>query len=339
LLSAEWTAQVRHHQQVETAIEVVDTCAALGVTPTLLKGISISEQYYPEPHLRPMGDVDVLVPQTAREAVETKLIGLGYRPMAGFRFDAESNHGVPLQHPTKQVWVEIHTHLFPRGASVRRTGVFARDDLAGQIVASEFFGRPVQRLTAELQLVYLAGAWVRDLSDEFDVSRAVALFDAIYLLRSSGPRIDWDGMFRWVDNEAAMASTYLLAAYLARHGLNVAPEPILSRLRSAQRTFRAWDLRLVHALIDRYVLEGRIFPPLFHSSRLVHPLLTPRAALTKLLLVLWNVAFPASAHGRYTLRYQLERVPRLMRRLLAALLMLGAAAAGPDSYSQSILFL
>jgi hypothetical protein len=214
-----------------------------------------------------------------------------------------------------KTWVEIHTHLFPRNAAVRTSGVFARGDLAGQIVDSEFFGRRVHRLTPELQLVYLASTWVRDLSDELDISRVVPLLDAIYLLRAHGPRLDLGSILQWVNNEAALASAHLLLTYLARHRLSrVAADPRVIGLRSAQRTLGTMELRILHTLVDRYVLEGRCFPGFFHSSRLWDPLLTPHGPLTKLLLIPWNLVFPRGVPHRYSLGFHLQRVPQVLRR-------------------------
>jgi len=47
LLSADLTAQVRYGNLVDTANEIIDACRTIQVPVTLLKGISISEQYYP----------------------------------------------------------------------------------------------------------------------------------------------------------------------------------------------------------------------------------------------------------------------------------------------------
>jgi len=61
----------------EAAVEVVDACQGVGVRPTLLKGISISHQHYPIPHLRPMGNLDILVPESELERVESSLLRTG----------------------------------------------------------------------------------------------------------------------------------------------------------------------------------------------------------------------------------------------------------------------
>lgn len=98
LVSAELTAQVRHAELVETAIETIDACEAAGTHATLLKGISISDQYYPAAHLRPMNDIDILIPSSAYGAVESMLLQRGFSSSAFPRVDG-LHHGAPLQHP------------------------------------------------------------------------------------------------------------------------------------------------------------------------------------------------------------------------------------------------
>jgi hypothetical protein len=73
---------------------------------------------------------------------------------------------------------------------------------------------------------------------------------------------------------------------------------------------------MIHAMLDNYLLEGRPFTRLFHSSRIWDTLLRPGSPAAKLLSLPWNVVFPLSSPDRYKLRYQLERIPRLLRRLL-----------------------
>ena len=70
--------EVKHGNFVDTANEVIDVCRELQIRPTLLKGISISEQHYPVAHLRPMGDIDVLIPSDAYDSVESALLRRGY---------------------------------------------------------------------------------------------------------------------------------------------------------------------------------------------------------------------------------------------------------------------
>jgi hypothetical protein len=316
LRSAELTAMVRHGARVETALQVIDVCARLGVELTLLKGISISEQVYPEAHLRPMGDVDILVPPDSCNAVESALIELDYFPDPGYQRTAYSNHGVPLRDPQTGVWVEIHSALFRRDTRLGCFGGFDQDALSAKTVDTEFHGRPVKRFTDEMQLLYLAASWVQDISAQgLDATLLIPLLDAVYLLNASTQELDRDRLLGWTDNESALASLYLLVTYLSRHALWVPDSELLSRLGASQRIIGSLELRIVHAMLDRYLLLGKPFTRAFHSARVWETLFGPGRGPTKLVRLPWGILFPSTSPDRFTLRYQLERVPRLLRRL------------------------
>jgi hypothetical protein len=113
LLSADLSAIAWHGNLIDATREILTACEAQGIRLTLLKGISISDQYYPDPHLRAMGDVDVLVPPLASATVESMILKLGYTraPLSQYRKGA--HHGAPLFHPGRGVSVEVHHALFP----------------------------------------------------------------------------------------------------------------------------------------------------------------------------------------------------------------------------------
>lgn len=316
LLSAHLTAQVRYGNLVDATTEIIDACEELRVSVTLLKGISVSDQHYPAAYLRPMGDIDLLIPELAYEAVEAALLRRGYIPRSDRPLDEGSYHGVPLLHPKRRVWVELHTALFPQSARVRRNGLFSPSQIAAQSVASTFHGRPVSRLTDELQLIYLAAYWIRDLSmHESHPSFVIPLLDAIYILKRTNRTLDWKGLCHWLDNDVAMASLYLMLAYLSRCGLDGVPSEVLPRLASGQDIVGSLELKIIHAMIDRYLIEGRRFTRLFHSSRVWDTFLAPGPHAAKLLVLPWNILFPPLSPDRYSITYQLERIPRLLRRL------------------------
>jgi hypothetical protein len=143
---------------IDATKEIIDACRNMEVRVTLLKGISISDQHYPAAHLRPMGDIDILIPRHAVEAVESAILQLGYTRGSDHQLDEDSHHGAPLFHSERRVSVEIHTDLFRKSSSLRRNRVFSRSQVAAQSVASTFHGRPVDRLTDELQLVCVASS-------------------------------------------------------------------------------------------------------------------------------------------------------------------------------------
>ena len=107
------TARVRHGNLCDAMLEILDACNAAGVPVTLLKGISIADQCYPLAHLRPMGDIDILVREEHCEWIEEALRRRDFEPKVGFEVHEGDPHRAPLEDPKRGVWIEIHTALFP----------------------------------------------------------------------------------------------------------------------------------------------------------------------------------------------------------------------------------
>lgn len=320
LKSADLTAQVMNGNLCDTADEIVDTCQEMGVRVTLLKGISISDQYYPAPHLRPMGDIDILVPVRGSRLVESALLRRGYSRRSNFQLDEDSYHGVPLFHPERRVWVEVHTGLFPDASPLRRNELFGPSNLAAHSIASTYHGRPVFRLTDELQLVYIASYWIRDMSMHgIHPSFVIPLLDAVYLLKASRQALDWDGLLAYLDNDMAIASLYIMLAYLCRCGFDESASSYLTRLASRQNIVGASEMRIIDFMLDTYLVGGRKFMGSFGDrhpmieSTVWNSLLAPGSYAGKLLSLPWNLVFPPWIHDRYSMGYQMGRIARLLR--------------------------
>jgi len=317
LQAADLVAQVFHGNAADATAEIVDACRAGGAQVTLLKGVSIGE-HYPAAYLRPMGDVDLLVSHRDRGWVESTLLRRGYVLMAGFREEEGDAHGTPLLRPELNVWVEIHTGLFPEGDRLRGNRLFAPDGLERHIVPSRYHDRRVGRLREELQLVYIASYWIRDLSNEgFHASFARPLLDAVYLLGASGATLDWDGMLDILDNDVATASLYGLLWYLSTRGYCIIPERILARLAKQQDLLGAVEVGLLGALTDACLVGGA---PRLATFVERHPMLG-RSVLARLfdrgshagkvLSLPWAMVFPPQVAERYEWRYQRDRLRRL----------------------------
>jgi hypothetical protein len=279
LTSAELTARVRHAELVDTAIETIEACEAAGTRATLLKGISISDQYYPAAHLRPMNDIDVLIPSWAYGAVESALLQRGYSRLA-FSLTDGLHHGAPLHHQQRDTWVELHVALFPSESELQLGTLFASWNVARRTVCALFFDRPITRLGNELQVAYIASSWMNDLIHvKIDPSFLPSLFDAVFLLQASGSTLDWQRLLESLDNEMAAASVYVMLAYLSRLGFAQCPPGIVARIASRQRLVSPLQLRFIHLMLDRYLVAGRR----------------------------WNLPVPPPVPGRYSLRYQFEK--------------------------------
>ena len=118
----------------------------------------------------------------------------------------------------------------------------------------------------------------------------VAMLDLIYLLKNARA-IRWERIFDWLAGSVASSYVYLLVTYLDRYGLvELAPE-ILRILSLRQRSFGRTNLRILHALLDRYVTSGRDFGPLLtvrNFEILWKTLLLPGRPSQNLLRVLSN---------------------------------------------------
>src|SRR5207253_6578076 len=109
---------------------IVRGCPGTAPPLTLLKGVSVCEQYYPEPHLRPMVDIDVLVDPAALASVESLLLELGYRRRSQNppEFYDAHHHTTPFRHPQTQAWVEVHRRLFPVASPLGSDSIVAPDN-------------------------------------------------------------------------------------------------------------------------------------------------------------------------------------------------------------------
>lgn len=287
LQSAELTARIVHAGRVETMLEILDACDAAQVPAVLLKGISVSEQLYPAEHLRPMSDVDVLLPRDARAAVEADLLRRGYLRL-DWPDEPGQHHGAPLCHPRLRAVVELHGALFPARSPLSEGQAFRAGRVLAQAVDSRFHGRPVRRLPPELQLAYMASSWFNDLTNgRPHPSHLVPAFDAAYLLKACGAAFDWDALLGGLDNAWARAALHVAVSYLPRYGVPAAPAEVLARLAADESLVGPLQKRLIHRLLDRQLFGGRP----------------------------WRHPLPPPMPGRYSLGHQfrkrvLDRLPR-----------------------------
>ena len=284
LLAADLTARVRHANLIATAITVLDVCRGLGVEATLLKGISVGDRLYPAAHLRPMGDVDILVPGGDEHQVADGLLACGFERIP-YPETPGQHHGAPLRHARRRTFVELHTALFPASTPVHETAIFRPAHLHAKRHVALYHGRNVGHLSYEVQLVYIAASWFNDMTRcGLDPSFLASLFDAVLLLKMQESTIDWDDLLRSADNHVVKASLYALLTYVTRFGTARTPAFVLRRLADNRGFVGPVQRRLIHAALDRYLLGAHV----------------------------WSWPFPPPVPGRYSPRHQFAK--RLARR-------------------------
>jgi hypothetical protein len=266
LKAADLTARVLTADQMDAMTEIIDACRDKAPPLVLLKGISIADQYYPAPHLRPMRDIDLLVERDAVPTIEAILTRLGYvqPPQRSAEFYAKHHHGAPFVHAETGVWVDVHRRLVASTSALRADTVFSMETLRRELRPSTFRGRPVRRLSDELQIVYLSCHWAQRLQV---VGGMVAMVDLTYLSRNA-PDIQWPRILHWAQDSVSCRSLELLLTYLSRRRLIEVDAEVLQRLSATQNLLDRLTRDLGHALVDRYVVGGHDFSRLVSERTL-----------------------------------------------------------------------
>jgi hypothetical protein len=267
LKGADLTARVLSALQMDAMAEIIDACRGHVAPLVLLKGISMCERHYAEPHLRPMRDLDFLVEEDAIATVKSILARLGYlqRSEKPAAFYETHHHTAPFAHPETGIWVDVHRALVAPRSAFGSDSIFTAASVRTQLASARFMGRPVRRLRDELQLVHIACHWAHNLRV---VGGMLAMADVTYLLHAVTD-IRWDHVIRGLEGSAAARHVRLLLAYLARHRLIDLPPDVTAWLRIDHTSLDRATAALGHALLDRYVVGGQRFgtlmsEPTFH---------------------------------------------------------------------------
>jgi hypothetical protein len=156
--------------------------------------------------------------------------------------------------------VEVHRSLLPRKTKSAQAEVFSPENLAKELQPSQFQGRPVRRLSHELQIAHTSAHWARQLQTNGGL---MAMLDIVYIIKNAGHTLDWSKIIRWVKLSPPAVELGLLLAYLAHHEVVAIDRGILRPLTSANNAFTEEKLRLLFWLTDRYIAQGRSFDLIF----------------------------------------------------------------------------
>jgi Uncharacterised nucleotidyltransferase len=257
LKAADLTTRLINEIQLETLSEILVRCKNLLPPITLLKGSSTGSELYPQPHLRLMRDLDLLVDPKEQPKLESILLDMGFQQQStnSHEFYATHHHSMPFYHRGKDVWVEVHRGLFPPGNKLAKLPVFSAGNIRAELKSSWLKGIPVMRLSTELQIVYTASHWALELKREGGL---FALLDIIYLMKRAPQSIRWDAILNWVGDSVAATHLYLVLSYLNKNRIIELDRAILTDLFLRQRSFGLLNLKIAHCLITRYIVAGKI---------------------------------------------------------------------------------
>ncbi|MDH5648750.1 MAG: nucleotidyltransferase family protein, partial [Gammaproteobacteria bacterium] len=293
----------------EFSCELIGALERKAVPVTLLKGISVSDQYYPHTFWRPMRDIDLLVAPAKLAEAETALMNLGYVPSSDYpaKFYETHHHSMPLHHPEKNIWVELHTELFSPPFLLKYGEVFSTTRIQQESLPSTFCGRRVTRLSPELQLVYICSHWAEEIKYDGGM---VAMLDIFLLLRKE-TRLDWEKIIKWLHNTYPASYVYLLLSYLERYNFIQLPDGIMDKLAKCQKNLNRFSLRFLHRIIDDHIANDMPFGRVLTQHNLAtlwQTLLGASSPITAILSCPLHLLFPPHSQNRFQLRHQLKRL-------------------------------
>ncbi|ANY19414.1 hypothetical protein A6F68_00888 [Tsuneonella dongtanensis] len=184
LMALEREARIESLRHSAALVRVSDRLSAAGIRAIALKGAAIARCSYPEPHLRPMVDLDLLIPgEAAAQAHRVLLADRDYSVHPGVLDQVWDNpeHLAPIVDGGASVTIEIHWRV---GAAIGGEALqneivrSAQSDMAGN--AALLFP------SASANLLHLmANACAKDGL----ISTMIVLADAAYALRGDEPAI------------------------------------------------------------------------------------------------------------------------------------------------------
>jgi len=256
-----WTTnQLLFHR----AGEVLRGLAAAGIDALVLKGAGLAIRHYADPGLRPMGDVDILVPLARARAAMDVLRALGLRALARFPERlVEVLHATPFAFTVDREagpGVDLHWHSLWDGC---RPG--ADDDFWAAAVPVRIGGVETRTLAPADMLLHVCvhgTAWSASPS-----VRWVA--DALTVLRAPGGALDWDRLVAGALARRLALRVRVALGYLRERFDAPVPGEALARLRSArvssaeriEHWARTRPMRGLTSLVAYWLLHGRRAAP------------------------------------------------------------------------------
>lgn len=265
LHAADLTARVVYDQVGSTTADVLEVANRLGTTVVLLKGVSIAGRYYPDPHRRVMGDIDLLVLYAGADELHQALLRSGFnRSFDETEIDFSKHHHLqPLLHPETGFSIEIHKRLFSH-RFFRQESLFAESQLLAQTEPTVFRERECRRFQSEFELLYTVAHWAVDGKWAQNI---VSINDVISLLLCRQHELDWIKIRRWLeDNEQTADCFAVLFRFLYTTALAQPIQPLEETVQSAIARVGRRNLRFLHSLLLRYPLHAGWQKGFFGSS-------------------------------------------------------------------------
>lgn len=167
-------------KKLDIAARLFDLFEEEGIRSVGLRGLTLAHSYYPDPGLRPMKDLDILVGISDRERIADVMSSRGHR--------AAKNLRTQMVYLIDGVEVELHLSLL---TTKRYRDVLDAETLLGSRSRAPVGRGFIYRLSAEHELLELvAHAYVHH-----ELQGFVRMLDIALVMQD--PSIDWTAVARW----------------------------------------------------------------------------------------------------------------------------------------------
>lgn len=205
--------------QSASLVRTVALLEAHGIAPVALKGVRLAWGAYPGPALRPLRDLDLLVPRDQAERAQALLLAhpdYAYASWAG-RYGIDYDHQLPeIVDSVHDVTIEVHHRLNKTGWR-EEPALLAR--MAAEAETIELGGQKVRVPSAHANLHHLVEhATLHHLFD----NGPIILADLHYIAAEG--TIDWPRFLEEADALGLARSLRLVAGVAARHGATWLPD-------------------------------------------------------------------------------------------------------------------
>jgi hypothetical protein len=252
-------AWVRNQLLFKRAAEALRALGDAGVPTLVLKGLALAVAHYRDDGLRPMEDIDVLVPRHDFERAINVLRRAGWTagradiPPGGLR----AVHAEHLQHPEGGQSLDLHRYALAQAAS--------DDAFWSAAVEIELLQVPTRVLCPADQLLHVAVHGAR----WNPVPPVRWLADAVVIERSAGADLDWDRLVREATRRGVTATVAPALECLVRSVAFPLPDGVLERLQAAPKgLLERWAHRAalqpmgggnwLPVILDDYVRRSRV---------------------------------------------------------------------------------
>lgn len=214
-------AWARNHRLFEETRPILETLLDAGLKVMAIKGAPIALQYYDNAALRPMADVDLVVPSDQAETAAGLVQGLGFVPWRPFGKDIKRyRHAMAFYAPGHREF-DLHWHMLFDFCDDESDDIFWRTARR-----FDFLGRTILAPDATRALLHTIIHGLR-WNNEPPVRW---IPDAVTILRSAGDSLDWSAIVDFAEAGAVTQRLHMGLSYITDNFEARVPAFVLNRL-------------------------------------------------------------------------------------------------------------